>query len=81
MAQTLSRTSFPQGTRTPRNKTVPSQIFGSKAKKMAQAFGTLAVLGTVLRLAIESNMYIAELAAASIIISLITFIRLVGDNN
>ena len=48
---------------------------------MAQAVAALAVLGTVLRLAIESNMYIAELAAASIIISLITFIRLVGDNN
>lgn len=80
MAQTLSRTNVPRGTRTPNENSLLSQINWASIKKTAQAVGTLACLVTALWVSIQSNMYVAEVATASIIVSLITFVRLLGGN-
>lgn len=81
MAQTLSRAIFPRGTRNPRQNIALSQLSRSILKKVFQAVLTLSSLAAVLWVSVESNMYVSEIVSASIIIALITFVRLIGQRN
>ena len=81
MAQTVSRTNFPSGTRNPQSKDAVSKLNWSQIKRVVQAIVVMAVLGVVLYYAVKSGMYVSELGAGSLIIVLLTFVRLVGDSN